>query len=266
MGAPAGAGEDGAVTAPLDVRRAEAVAELTLANPRRRNALSFDLLGALGEEVADEAAAGTRAAVLTGAGGCFSAGADLRDLDGTIADLAYDAALAETTAALAAAPFPVIAAIEGACVGAGFGLAMACDVRVASRTAFFEIPAARLGLLYSPPATATLHRRLGSQTLARLLLVGERLDAGAGAAAGIVARVVEAGAALTAARGLAAAAAGNPPGAVGATKRLLGDLDRDVFDAAGWNAVQSEILASPERRSAVAAAKAGRGRAGGATP
>jgi enoyl-CoA hydratase/carnithine racemase len=197
--------------------------------------------------------------ILTGAGDCFSAGADLADITGTVDDIAVDEAVERTVAAVEEAPAPVIAAIEGPCIGAAFDLAMACDLRVASTTAFLELPAARLGILYNPRAIARLHGTLGRQTLARLVLIGERLDGEAALGAGLVSHLAPEGKAAQEAETLARRAADGAPDAVASSKRLLADLDGGSSDIEHWRQVRTELLASPERQQALARAKTAHG-------
>ena len=238
------------------VEAADGVATLTLNRPGRGNALSIALLGEFCEAIAAQIAAGVRAITVTGTGGRFSAGADLADLSGTLEDLAVDEAIAGAVTAIREAPVPVIAAVEGACVGAGLDLAFACDVRVASASAFFELPAARLGLLYNPAAVARLRAVLGRPALTRLLVIGERIGAEEALAAGLVSRLVAAGQAARAAVGLAHHAASNGARAMAASKALIAALDAGELDLAQWDEVRAATLSSPERRQAVARARA----------
>jgi aspartyl-tRNA(Asn)/glutamyl-tRNA(Gln) amidotransferase subunit A len=243
----------------VQTQQAEGIATVTFGDPKRRNALSMALLAELREALEAQVEAGARAVILTGAGDCFSAGADFADIAGTVEDLAVDEAVERTVAAVEKTPAPVIAAIEGPCIGAAFDLAMACDLRVASTTAFFELPAARLGILYNPRAIARLHRTLGRQTLARLVLIGERLDGEAALAAGLVSHLAPEGRAAQEAEGLAGRAAGGAPEAVASSKRLLADLDGCDFDIEYSRQVRSNLLASTERQQALARAKAAHG-------
>jgi enoyl-CoA hydratase/carnithine racemase len=237
------------VTGPLLAERSGAVLTLTLSVPERRNALSRELLVALREAVASD---GPGAVVLSGGREAFSAGADLRELTGTRADRSIDDELGRTVSALRQLPVPVIAAVEGACVGAAVDLALACDVRIGGAGAFFELPAVRLGLLYSPAAIARMRRAVSPETLARLLLLGERLDAPAALAAGLVARCVPAGAATAEAFAVAERVPAESADAMRATKALL---TAEAPDPADWEAVRMALLDSPARRRAVAAAK-----------
>ena len=117
------------------------VALLTIDRPERRNALDHEALEQLLD--AHRRSASARVVVLTGAGGHFCAGADLSGVeDDTFSDL-----LREVLATLRDDPRPLLAAVDGAALGAGTQLAIACDLRVATPSARFGIPAAKLGLM-----------------------------------------------------------------------------------------------------------------------
>jgi enoyl-CoA hydratase len=156
--------------------------------------------------------------------------------------------------AVLATPVPVIAAIEGPCLGAAVDLALACDVQVAGRTAWLQVPAVRLGLLYNPRAVARLHRTLARATTSRLLLLGERFDAPAAQQAGLVGEVVETGRAVERAAELATRV---PLGtrAVRETRALLADLDAGAYRLDHWRQRRVELLNSAERRNRVAEAQ-----------
>jgi len=242
------------MTAPLLVETDGAVTTLIFNRPARRNALSRDLLAALRAALASAAAGSCRAVILAGADGGFSAGADIAELTGDAADAGYDQAVSEIAQALEAGPFVTIAAIEGYCIGAALDLACACDVRVVSAAAWFELPAVKLGLLYNPVAVARLHRVLPAATLRRLLLLGDRISGPEAAAAGLSTRLADANAARAVAAEIAGRVIARPRAAI-ETKYLLADLDRGSADIAAWQKVQLDILRSPERQAALASAR-----------
>lgn len=124
----------------ISVEEQDGVAVITLRRPERRNAVNADALEALVEAI--EAARSARAAVLTGSEGHFCAGADLTTLE----DAHFATLLRQVLHGLRDLPLPVIAAVEGAALGAGTQLAAACDVRVSAADASFGIPAVRLGV------------------------------------------------------------------------------------------------------------------------
>lgn len=234
----------------------DGVLEVTFENAGRRNALSRPLLSALSRAIDDAGAGDVRAVVLAGAGDCFSAGADLAKVTGTIADRAVDDAIQGATASIRNCPAPVIAAVEGPCIGGALDLALNCDAIVAAESAYFALPATHLGLLYDPRALARLRHRLGPAALRWLLLLGERIDARAGAAMGLVARAVSDGSTRAEARALAERVSACSPRAITATKRLLDEFERGSARLDEWEDVRLDILASTERRERVERAKA----------
>ncbi|HEY7939737.1 MAG TPA: enoyl-CoA hydratase-related protein, partial [Acidimicrobiales bacterium] len=118
------------------------VVVVTLDRPERRNALDHATLQSLRDAITHAVDQRARVLVLTGAGGHFCAGADLTGVE----DEGFVDLLRSVLEGLHTAPFPVVAAIEGAALGAGTQLAMSCDLRIATADASFGIPAAKLGL------------------------------------------------------------------------------------------------------------------------
>ena len=230
--------------------------EVTFENARRRNALSLSLLSALGRAIDNARTGDVRAVVLAGAGDGFSAGADLADLKGTIDDRAVDDAIARAAASIRDCAVPVVAAVEGPCVGGALEVALSCDAIVAAEGAYFALPATHLGLLYDPRAVVRLRRRLNPAALRWLLLLGERIDARTGAAMGVVARVVREGTARAEARALVERISARSPHAVAATKTLLNELEQGFACLDEWERVRLDILASTDRRERVEQAKA----------
>jgi enoyl-CoA hydratase/carnithine racemase len=231
------------------------VCELVLDNPGRKNALSLDLLADLSEKLAMALENDARAVILSGSGDVFSAGADFADLTGTIDDLAMDDAIEKAVIQIRDMPAPVIAAIEGPCMGGAVDIALACDFVVASKEAFFEVPAARLGLFYNPEAVRRWRARLNGLTLRRMLILGERFTAAEAVQVGVVSHLAAEGSALEKSRELADRAAKSSRDAVAATKGLLVALESGETDLARWQKIREQILDSPERRESVARAK-----------
>jgi len=231
------------------------ICELVLDNPGRKNALSYSLLNDLNKKLASARELGARAIILTGAGDVFSSGADFSDLTGTIDDLAMDDAIEKAVIQIREMPAPVFAAVEGPCMGGAVDIALACDFLVASKEAFFKVPAARLGLLYNPEAVRRWHARLSGLTLRRILLLGERFTAAEAVDAGVVSHLVGKGTALDESRKLANRAIDGSRDAVVATKDLLVALESGEMDLTRWEKARKEILESTERQESVARAK-----------
>ena len=175
-----------------------AVATLTLDAPPL-NLLGAGLRAAVLDALAECRARRVRAVVVTGAGRAFSAGADLRDESHLTPETvrAFLAADEAVFAALADYPGATIAAVNGHAYGGGLELALACDVRIAARSARLAGVGASVGLVVS---TARLARVAGEAVAKDLLLTARAVDAEEALALGLVSRVVEDDALLTEAR------------------------------------------------------------------
>jgi len=210
----------------IDVHRPElSLAVVTLNRPAKLNACdraAWSGLGATFRYLAGDRT--VRAAILTGAGGNFCAGDDINAYaavrDDAAAPAAYRQAIAEAHAAIADAAFPVIAAIDGVCVGGGCSIALCCDFRLAAGNARAGIPAARLGLAYSLEHCQRLVALVGLAHARHILCTGEIFGADHALAIGLFDRLVE-GAALPAALALARSMAANAPLSVAAAKASL---------------------------------------------
>ena len=233
----------------------DGVCTIILNKPGKKNALSLELLADLEQNLEklqnDE---DLRAVILQGADGSFSVGVDLADVTGTPADQEIDDQIERVNKLMESLPVPCLAAIEGPCVGGAVTVALACDALVASENSFFEIPATRLGLLYNPGSVARLHARLGSATLTRLLLFGERLNAQTALQSGMVNWIVPDGSAYEKALEIISKVA-NSTKAVAATKSLIIALEHGQQNLSDWNKIRNEILGSAERKGAVEKAK-----------
>lgn len=177
------------------IAMADAIARVMLDAPRRRNAV--DLAGwlELAALIPRLAADGARVIVLSGAGADFCAGADISEFGTVRRDAGtarrYEAANSAAFAAIRHAPVPIIAAIRGVCYGGGFGIAAACDLRLATPDARFAVPAARLGLAYPVDAMADIVKAAGDQMARYLTLTAQPIDAATALGAGFLLEVVE---------------------------------------------------------------------------
>jgi enoyl-CoA hydratase/carnithine racemase len=208
------------------------VATLTLNDPDRRNAMTRAMGEAFAARVAELADdPDLRAVVLTGAGRAFSAGGDLSMIGSRATEGETGAArrgIRDTMRAFYALflsvrdlPCPTLAAINGAAIGAGLCVALACDVRIASSRAKLGLNFTRLGLHPGMGATWTLPRLVGPAHAAELLYASRILSGEQAAAIGLVNRAVEPEAVLPAARSMAAEFAGSAPLAVRGVKHAL---------------------------------------------
>lgn len=160
---------------------------LELNRPDRLNALNTPLLTELKTLLAEAESDDVRAVVLAGAGRAFSSGGDLRGEDTKgVVDVA-----AEVITAITELPKPVVAAVQGPAVGLGCSLALACDLAVVARSAFFQLAFVRVGLMPDGAASLLVPASLGRARAARLAMTGERLSAEDAFAWGLVSHVVD---------------------------------------------------------------------------
>lgn len=174
------------------------------------------------EQLAEDG--GARAIVLTGRGKHFCAGADFTGG----AEDGHDSVgqpsgphLYDSAVRIFRQPLPVVAAVQGAAIGGGLGLAMACDLRVASPDARFSAPFARLGLHHGFGLSVTLPLVLGHQRALELLYTGRRIKGEEAAAIGLVDRLTGDGGALDGAKALATEIATSAPIAVRSIRATL---------------------------------------------
>ena len=222
---------------------AERIATLTLDRADVKNALGPAEWRALRAHV-DAAAQDddVRVLVLTGAGGTFSAGGDLKTMPERLAEptdvrRANIAVSAQLIPALRALPKPVIAQIDGAAFGAGLSLALACDLRIASSRARFGASFHRIGLTGDFGILWLLPRLIGPTRAMDFLMRAEPIDAARAESIGLVTRVVEPERLADETQALARQLAEGPPIAQGFTKRGLHHaLEVDLAAMIEWEA------------------------------
>lgn len=227
------------------------VARIVLDAPQRRNALDRTTLAEIVRciRLAEQNAS---CVVIAAEGPVFSAGADFTDLTGTAADIEFDTSMARTAETLRRTHLPVVAAVQGPCLGAAVDLVASADIVVATTVARFEVPAIRLGILYSPVALSILRSRL-TGALVRALMLGVPVTAGDAMAGGLVARVVEPDTLDAAVGEITDRLLLAFRSATGATKELLNSLDDGSFTDSQWQQLRLRLLGSPERFDAIAA-------------
>jgi methylglutaconyl-CoA hydratase len=221
------------------------LATITLNRPERRNAISPRMMEELGAALDEAASNRVRAVVLTGEGRAFCAGMDLDLLQATASappEEALESArkMARFFLALYRFPKPVIAAVNGAAVAGGCGLATLCDFTLAVPEAKFGYTEVRIGFL---PALVSvfLTRQIAEKHASDLLLTGRLIDAAEALRIGLITEVVAADRLMARARELAATLAANSPESLMRTKRLIrsyaaADLDREIESALQENA------------------------------
>ena len=210
----------------LDLKVENGIARLTVARPEKKNAINHAMWAAIADNVTDlSRESDIRALVLSGQGTDFSAGADISEFDAVRRDAgtarAYEKANSDAFAALRDAPFPTIAAISGICYGGGFGLAAACDLRIATPDATFCVPAARLGLAYPQEAMVDIVTAAGPQMARYLTFTAARIDAPRALAAGFLLEIIDPAHLSERATALAEQIAVNAPLSVRASKASI---------------------------------------------
>jgi enoyl-CoA hydratase len=202
---------------------AERVAVVTLDDPERRNAFNLEMCAQIVATLDElEANDDVGAIVVTGTPPAFCAGADLSHLGGSKRDGML--AIYEGFLRFARSPLPTIAAVNGAAVGAGMNLALACDVRLAGRSARFDSRFLQLGLHPGGGATWMLRRLAGPQVTAAAVLFGEVLDGGEAERLGVAYRCVDDDELLPEARAMAGRAAAGPPELVRKMKQTIAEV------------------------------------------
>ena len=227
--------------ADIEVTVRDRVAVVTLNRPELRNAMKLSmwqetaaLFSRLGEE------ANVRAIILTGAGGNFSVGADVSEFatvrSNIVESKAYEVAVDASSDAIASVPKPVIAVLEGYCLGGGCHLSMSCDFRYAHTDTSIGIPAAKLSIVYGVRSTQRLLALVGLTNAKRILYSAERFTASRAAEMGLVDHVSSDP--MSAAMELASSVAALAPLSVEGAKRILtglsmgsGALDLAAADA-----------------------------------
>ena len=225
-------------TAPVIVERVEAVARLVLNRPDASNALDLSMKTALLEALLDAAGdSGVRAVILTGAGRAFCVGQDLGE---HAAALGADPATAFDTVtrhyapivnAIATMPKPVVAAVNGACVGAGLGFALACDLKIWSSQAVLATAFTGIGLTCDSGLSATLARSVGEARAKELVLLGTRFTPDEAVTWGLGGRVVAPEDLASTADELARRLAAGPTVAYAESKLLIAAACEPTFPA-----------------------------------
>lgn len=238
----------------LHLEKAGRVAHLLIDRAAKRNAMTQAMWEALpvmlGRAMADD---DVRVLILRAAEpGAFSAGADIAEFGAGASDpewrAANERAIARAQAALTRAPKPVIAAIAGDCIGGGCGLALACDLRVATSAARFGITPARLGLVYSLHDTKLLVDLVGPAQAKRILFTAGLIDAAEAHRIGLVDLLD------TDPIALAETIAGNSTHSVRESKAMVRRiLDGQSADDAATRALFADAFALPDFEEGVAA-------------
>lgn len=231
----------------IECERADGgVAWVVLRNPARRNAVRLEMWERLRElalELASDAS--VRVVVLRGHGtDAFASGADISEFQTHRRDAAsaaaYEAATARTFEALLALPQPVVAMLQGFCIGGGLAIALCADLRLAADDTVLQLPAARLGLGYHLAGIDRLLRVVGTAAAAEIFFTARRYTAVEAQGLGLVNRIVPKPELEAFTREYVAGIAANAPLTLRAAKRAMQELQRDP-DARDVAAVRARI-------------------------
>jgi len=179
---------------PVEFERRDEFAVITLNRPEALNALSFEIVAAIGDAIDRAEASDARALIFTGAGEkAFCAGADISELMGrSVTEERGGARRGQTTfAKLDELSIPSIAAINGFALGGGLELALACTFRVAAPGARMGLPEVKLGLIPGYGGTQRLPRHIGEARAMDLILTGRFVDAAEAERIGLISAVIE---------------------------------------------------------------------------
>ena len=217
----------------------DGIAVITINRPQARNAVNGEVARGIAAAVEEfDGSADVRVLILTGAGGTFSAGMDLKGF------LAGESPNVEGRGfgGIAERPpaKPVIAAVEGYALAGGFEIALSCDMIVASEAARFGLPEVRRGLVAGAGGLLRLPRRVPYHLAMEIALTGEYFTAERLRQAGLVSSVIGVGEALAGARELAARVAQGAPLAVAASKRVI--VESADWDSGEAFARQGEVI------------------------
>jgi len=209
------------------------VLEIEIDRPQARNAVNGEVAEGIAAALERLDAEGDlRVGILTGAGGTFCSGMDLKAFVTGERPWAGDRGFAGITQR--AAEKPLIAAVEGYALAGGFEIALACDLIVAGRDARFGIPEVKRGLVAAAGGLFRLPQRIPYHLAMELALTGDPIGAERAADVGIVNRIVEPGEALAGARELAAQIVRNAPLALAASKTVV-QRAREWTEAEAWD-------------------------------
>lgn len=209
---------------------------LTFNNPARRNAMSMEMWQGMGDALeAFQRDPAVRVVVMRGAGGrAFVSGADISEFDEHRASAEQKQAYGATTARgnrwLRQLDKPLIAMIDGFCIGGGLAIALGADLRIATAVSTFGIPAGRLGLGYDYGGVATLARLVGPSVARDILFSARFLGADEAHRVGLINRIVPGEEIEANVREYAALIAANAPMTVRAAKAALQEWERDPAD------------------------------------
>jgi enoyl-CoA hydratase len=232
------------------------VATLTLNRPKVLNALNREMVDEI-DQALDIIARSSdiRVVVLTGAGKHFAAGADVNDMAHMVPEEARNFAFSPTFNKLESLPQPVIAAVKGYALGAGFEIALAADIRLAGSSARFGLPEINLGIMPGAGGTQRLPRIIGCAQAKEIIFLGDNIDATAALGLGLVNRVVEDEVLLDEALKMAEKISSKPPLALKMAKRTVNTgINLDIKSGTELEAISwSDLFATQDQKEGMKA-------------
>lgn len=221
------------LTEKLLVGKADGIGWITFNNPARHNAVSLSMWQALADAVTQFAADDdVRVVVLTGAGErAFVSGADISEFDdkrGSEEAVAhYNKTSQQASESLKRLGKPTIAMIRGYCIGGGLGIALGCDIRIASRNSTFAVPAAKLGLGYEYEGVRTLMSVVGPSFTKEIFYTARQFNCDEAVTMGLVNRAVDASELESYVTQYAQTIAGNAPMTIRSIKTIVSEALKD---------------------------------------
>ena len=232
-----------------------AVLVLEIDRAQTKNSLKLTEMVALGETLASERVLAARCLVIRGAGASFCSGRDVREIDPDGED-AYEILrnrIGPVLQRLYALPMPTISSVRGPALGFGLGLALSCDITIASDDAIFGSPFRRIGAVLDSGGHYFFQRRLGRHRAAELVFTGRMLSGREAADLGLINEAVPADALATRTAELAGLIASGPTAAFRATKDILAE-DRSFAEVLELEArFQKEVTRGPDGQEGLAA-------------
>jgi enoyl-CoA hydratase/carnithine racemase len=241
---------------------AEAVARIRISNPERRNALDHEILDAIAETMPDlDSGIETRCVMITGEPPVFSAGYDIATIPTETFERDAEALVAHPFAAaleaIAAHPWPTLAAINGHCLGGALELAISCDLRICAAGAKLGMPPAKLGLVYGHTGLRKFLDTVGLARTKELFFTGRNMEAPRAEQIGLVHEVVPDAELERESVDLAAAIAGNAPLSMRGNKSAIEVLAHNPVlseaQEAGLIALRESCFTSEDFREGIAA-------------
>jgi 2-(1,2-epoxy-1,2-dihydrophenyl)acetyl-CoA isomerase len=237
------------VNSPVDLARDGATAELTLNRPERRNALDAAAVDAFAAALKELEAEPPRALLVRGEGKAFCAGRDLSGAEPLTedAEAILRDALNPLVARLAALPFPTVAAVQGAALGTGLGLALACDLLLVAESAKVGSPFAAIGAVLDSGAHHFLCTRIGPHRTLELVYTGRLLSGTEAVAWGVANQVHPDDQLLGAARALVAGIAAGPTLAFRESKGIVARIAAGGVDLGAVLAAEAKAQGTAAR-------------------